>query len=125
MPRTRCCSASTAPPGATRRSSTPICTSSRRRRSATIAASAARWTCSIIQEEAVGSIFWHPKGWTLYRTVETYIRRRLEADGYVEVSTPQLVDRTLWEQSGHWEKFRENMFIAEVERKRRSSPSSR
>jgi threonyl-tRNA synthetase len=68
-----------------------------------------------IQEEAVGSVFWHPKGWKLYRTVEAYIRRAQEANGYEEVRTPQLLDRKLWEQSGHWEKFRKNMFIAEVE----------
>ena len=67
-----------------------------------------------IQEEAVGSIFWHQKGWKLYRTVEAYIRRRLESAGYEEVRTPQLVDRKLWEESGHWEKYRKNMFIAEV-----------
>ncbi len=67
------------------------------------------------QEEAAGSVFWHPKGWTLYRTVEAYMRRRLEAAGYVEVNTPQLVDRALWEASGHWEKFRELMFTAETE----------
>ena len=68
-----------------------------------------------LQEEAVGSVFWHPKGWKLYRTLEDYIRRRLDADGYQEVRTPQLLDRRLWEASGHWEKFRENMFIARVE----------
>ena len=68
-----------------------------------------------IQEEAVGSVFWHPKGWKLYRTAEAYMRRRLEASDYVEVKTPQLVDRALWEASGHWEKFREHMFIAQVE----------
>ncbi|MGE4481634.1 threonine--tRNA ligase [Acidocella sp.] len=68
-----------------------------------------------IQEEAVGSIFWHPKGWKLYRTVEAYIRRRQEEGGYEEVRTPQLVDRKLWEMSGHWDKYRKNMFIAEVE----------
>ncbi len=67
-----------------------------------------------IQEEAVGSVFWHPHGWTLYRQCESYIRRRLEAAGYVEVKTPQLIDRKLWERSGHWEKFREHMFVAEV-----------
>jgi threonyl-tRNA synthetase len=67
-----------------------------------------------IQEEAVGSIFWHQKGWKLYRTVEAYIRRRLEQNGYEEVRTPQLVDRRLWEESGHWDKYRKNMFIAEV-----------
>ena len=68
-----------------------------------------------IQEEAVGSIFWHPNGWRLYRTVEDYMRRRLDAADYQEVRTPQLVDRSLWEASGHWEKFREHMFIATVE----------
>jgi threonyl-tRNA synthetase len=68
-----------------------------------------------LQEEAVGSIFWHPKGWRLYRTVESYMRRRLDAADYQEVKTPQLLDRKLWEASGHWEKFRESMFIATVE----------
>ena len=68
-----------------------------------------------MQEEALGSIFWHPKGWALYRSVEAYMRKRLDAAGYQEVKTPQLVDRKLWEDSGHWEKFRENMFIAEVD----------
>jgi threonyl-tRNA synthetase len=67
------------------------------------------------QEEAVGSVFWHPKGWTLYRVVERYMRARLEAANYVEVKTPQLIDRALWEASGHWEKFHEHMFIAESE----------
>src|SRR5579883_2787147 len=65
------------------------------------------------QEEAVGSVFWHPKGWTLWRIIENYLRRRLDEEGYVEVRTPQLLDRSLWEASGHWEKFRENMFIAQ------------
>ena len=67
-----------------------------------------------LQEEATGSVFWHPKGWKLYRTAETYMRRRLELNGYQEVKTPQLVDRALWEASGHWEKYRENMFQAQV-----------
>ncbi len=67
------------------------------------------------QEEAVGSVFWHPKGHTLWRTVETYMRNRLEKAGYVEVKTPQLLDRVLWEKSGHWENYRPNMFIAESE----------
>jgi threonyl-tRNA synthetase len=67
------------------------------------------------QEEAAGSTFWHPKGWTLYRTLERYMRARLDAAGYVEVKTPQLIDRSLWEASGHWEKFREHMFTAESE----------
>ncbi|HYL33804.1 MAG TPA: threonine--tRNA ligase [Stellaceae bacterium] len=65
------------------------------------------------QEEAAGSVFWHPKGWTLYRTIENYIRMRLGRAGYVEVRTPQLIDRKLWEESGHWEKFGEHMFTVE------------
>lgn len=68
-----------------------------------------------IQEEATGSVFWHAKGWTLYRVIESYMRRRLEAAGYIEVRTPQLFDRVLWEKSGHWEKFRDHMFTAESE----------
>ncbi len=67
------------------------------------------------QEEAVGSVFWHPKGWTLYRTIENYIRGRLDKAGYVEVRTPMLIDRSLWEASGHWEKFRQNMFTVRDE----------
>ena len=68
-----------------------------------------------IQEEAVGSIFWHAKGWKLYRTVENYLRRRLDAAGYQEVRTPQLLDRALWEKSGHWDNYRQHMFIAQVQ----------
>ena len=68
-----------------------------------------------LQEEATGSVFWHADGWTIYREIETYMRRRLEEGGYGEVKTPQLVDRALWEASGHWDKFRENMFTAEAE----------
>ncbi len=64
-------------------------------------------------EEAVGSVFWHPKGWTLFRIIETYMRSRLELAGYQEVKGPQLLDRSLWEATGHWENFRDNMFIAE------------
>ena len=65
-----------------------------------------------LQEEAAGSVFWHPKGWTLYREIEMYMRRRLSNADYSEVKTPQLVDRSLWEASGHWDKFGENMFTA-------------
>jgi threonyl-tRNA synthetase len=68
-----------------------------------------------LQEEATGSVFWHPKGWALYRSLEDYMRKRLEAGGYQEVKTPQLIDRALWEASGHWEKFREDMFVATSE----------
>ena len=67
------------------------------------------------QEEAMGSVFWHAKGWALYRAVQTYMRRKLDAAGYEEVRTPELVDRSLWEKSGHWEKFHEHMFTAESE----------
>jgi threonyl-tRNA synthetase len=68
-----------------------------------------------LQEEAPGQVFWHRKGWAIWRSLEAYLRRRLDKAGYGEVRTPQLVDRKLWEASGHWEKFRENMFLAEVE----------
>ena len=64
-----------------------------------------------IQEEAQGSVFWHPKGFTIYNQLEGYIRRRLRDAGYVEVKTPQLIDNKLWEASGHWGKYRENMFV--------------
>ncbi len=68
-----------------------------------------------IQDVAPGSVFWHPRGWTLYLTLQDYIRARLQNAGYIEVNTPQMVDRSLWEASGHWEKFREYMFTAESE----------
>ena len=71
-----------------------------------------------LQEEAAGSVFWHAKGWILFREIEAYVRRRLDAAGYSEVRTPQLVDRSLWEASGHWDKFGENMFTAQSEDKR-------
>ena len=70
------------------------------------------------QEEAVGSAFWHPKGWTLYRAIEDYMRARLDDAGYQEVKTPTLFDRALWEKSGHWDKFREHMFTADTEDER-------
>ncbi len=68
-----------------------------------------------LQEEAQGSVFWHDKGWTLYRLCQSYMRARLRDAGYSEVKTPQLVDRALWEASGHWEKFRENMFTTQTD----------
>ncbi|MCP5361605.1 MAG: threonine--tRNA ligase [Hyphomicrobiales bacterium] len=70
-----------------------------------------------IQEEAVGQVFWHDKGWTLYQALQHYIRNKLRANDYQEVKTPILVDRVLWEESGHWDKFREHMFTAESEEK--------
>ena len=68
-----------------------------------------------LQEEAPGMVFWHPNGWAVYRALEDYMRRRLTGAGYKEIKTPQVVDRKLWEASGHWEKYRENMFLAYVE----------
>ena len=70
-----------------------------------------------MQEHAPGSVFWHPKGWVLYRTIMEYMRVKLDSAGYQEVNTPQLVDSSLWKDSGHWEKFREHMFISESEEK--------
>jgi threonyl-tRNA synthetase len=68
-----------------------------------------------MQEEAPGQIFWHPNGWKIYTTLQDYMRRQQELGGYVEVNTPQVVDRKLWEASGHWDKYQENMFIVEVD----------
>ena len=70
------------------------------------------------QEEAPGSVFWHPKGWTLFQSLISYMRRRQEKAGYLEVNSPDMMDRSLWEESGHWEKFRENMFTTETEDER-------
>jgi threonyl-tRNA synthetase len=70
------------------------------------------------QEEGPGTVFWHPKGWTLFQTLISYMRRRQSELGYIEVNTPQVLDRTLWETSGHWQTFRENMFITQTEDKR-------
>ncbi len=67
-----------------------------------------------MQEEGRGMVFWHPKGWQLWRTLEAYMRRRLDAAGYVEVKTPQVLDRSFWEKSGHWDKYRPNMFVCET-----------
>lgn len=68
-----------------------------------------------MQEEAPGQIFWHPNGWSIYTTLQDYMRRQQRRGGYVEVNTPQVVSRKLWEQSGHWENYQENMFIVEVD----------
>ncbi len=68
-----------------------------------------------MQEEAPGQIFWHPNGWTVYTLLQDYMRRQQRKGGYVEVNTPQVVDRKLWEASGHWDKYQENMFIVEVD----------
>ena len=66
-----------------------------------------------LQDEAPGMVFWHPKGWSIYQVIEQYIREKVNAHGYQEIKTPQLASRTLWEKSGHWDKFRENMFALE------------
>ncbi len=68
-----------------------------------------------LQEEAPGMVFWHERGWTLYRLLENYIRHKLQKAGYQEIKTPQLADRKLWERSGHWEKFGDEMFVTETE----------
>ncbi|MBD3662758.1 threonine--tRNA ligase [Sulfitobacter aestuariivivens] len=68
-----------------------------------------------MQEEAPGQVFWHPNGWTIYTELQDYMRRKQRADGYKEINTPQVVDRKLWEASGHWDKYQEHMFIVEVE----------
>ncbi len=70
------------------------------------------------QEEGPGTVFWHPKGWTLFQTLIGYMRRRQEGAGYVEVNTPQILDRALWETSGHWQTYRENMFVTTTEDER-------
>ncbi|HJD61652.1 MAG TPA: threonine--tRNA ligase [Rickettsia endosymbiont of Columbicola hoogstraali] len=69
------------------------------------------------QEEAQGMVFWHDKGWSVYNTIEQYIRRKIRKNGYIEVKTPVLVDKSLWELSGHWEKFRDDMFALEKDDK--------
>ena len=71
-----------------------------------------------IEEHTPGMVFWHDKGWTIYRTIENYIRQKIRSKGYIEVKTPTLVDRSLWEASGHWEKFRENMFVTNSDEER-------
>jgi len=68
-----------------------------------------------MQEEAPGQVFWHSNGWTIYTELQDYMRRKQRAGGYVEVNTPQVVSRTLWEKSGHWANYRDNMFIVEVD----------
>ena len=68
-----------------------------------------------MQEEAPGMVFWHPNGWRIYQILQNYMQKELEKGGYSEVKTPQVVGRKLWEDSGHWEKFQEHMFIVEVD----------
>ncbi|WP_035053491.1 threonine--tRNA ligase [Andreprevotia chitinilytica] len=70
-----------------------------------------------MQEEAPGMVFWHPKGWALWQAVEQYMRRRLVKSGYQEVRTPMMMDRSLWEKSGHWENYQDNMFVTESEKR--------
>ena len=67
------------------------------------------------QDEAPGMVFWHPNGWTIYRKLRNFVRDRLKENNYIEVNTPQVIDRKLWEASGHWDKYRENMFITEID----------
>ena len=67
------------------------------------------------QDEAPGMVFWHPDGWTIYRQLQNFVRQKIESNGYVEINTPLVIDRKLWEASGHWDKYRENMFITEID----------
>ena len=67
------------------------------------------------QDEAPGMVFWHPYGWNIYKTLQSFIRAKLDKNDYLEINTPQVVDRKLWEASGHWDKYRENMFITEID----------
>ena len=67
------------------------------------------------QDEAPGMVFWHPYGWNIYKTLQSFIRNKLDKNGYLEINTPQVVDRKRWEASGHWDKYRENMFITEID----------
>jgi len=67
------------------------------------------------QDEAPGMVFWHSDGWTIYRNLRNFVRSKLQESGYIEVNTPQVIDRKLWEASGHWDKYRENMFITEID----------
>ena len=67
------------------------------------------------QDEAPGMVFWHPYGWNIYKTLQSFIRNKLDKNGYLEINTPQVIDRKLWEASGHWDKYRENMFITEID----------
>lgn len=71
-----------------------------------------------LQEEATGAVFWHPKGWTIYQQLQNFIRDRLKKQNYQEVNTPSIVDRSLWEASGHWEKFGQNMFVLQDDNKK-------
>jgi len=70
-----------------------------------------------LQDESPGMVFWHPKGWTLWQQIEQYMRRRVNGDGYLEIKTPMIMDRSLWEASGHWQNYRENMFTTESEKR--------
>src|SRR5437773_10355877 len=70
-----------------------------------------------LQEEAPGAVFWHPKGWTIWQQVEQYMRRIYRDNGYLEVRCPQILDRGLWEKSGHWQNYRENMFTTQSEKR--------
>ena len=67
------------------------------------------------QDEAPGMVFWHPDGWTIYRQLQNFVRQKIESNGYVEINTPLVIDRKFWEASGHWDKYRENMFITEID----------
>ena len=89
----------------------------RRPRSATTASWAANSTCSTSTTHAPGVVFWHPKGWAIWQEVEQYMRQVYRDNGYQEVKGPQILDKSLWEKTGHWENYRENMFTTESEKR--------
>ena len=103
--------------GDARTSCSSTCTCSRRPRSATTASSAASSTCSTSTRTRPGVVFWHPKGWALWQEVEQYMRQVYRDTGYQEVKGPQILDKSLWEKTGHWENYRENMFTTESEKR--------
>ncbi|MBK8802597.1 MAG: threonine--tRNA ligase [Fibrobacteres bacterium] len=70
-----------------------------------------------LQDDMPGMVFWHPQGWALYRALQTYVREKIEAAGYVEVNTPSVASKVLWEKSGHWDKYQDNMFVTESEKR--------
>ena len=111
-------SASTAPPSPSRKSSTPICKRLEEAERRDHRRLGREMDLFHFQEEGPGTVFWHPKGWTLFQTLIAYMRRRQKAAGYIEVNTPQVLDRALWETSGHWQTYRENMFVTKTEDER-------
>ncbi len=106
-----------APPGPTRSSWRPTSSASRKPTSATTARSRKQQDLFHLQEEAPGLVFWHPKGWSVWQVVEQYMRKVYRDTGYGEVRCPQILDVSLWKQSGHWDNYKDNMFFTESEKR--------